>query len=542
MKKNKHTNANIVLADTTVLQNFTSINSNHTSVIKKSISLAFIAVALSACGGGGNVDEPETVPEVNQPSDPIEHPEITPPPPPVVVPPPPPPIVVPPPPPPPPPVVVPPPPPPPPPVVVPPPPPPPPVVVPPPPPPPPPVVVPPPPPPPPVIVPPPPPPVVVPPSTPFATVCDNPTGPILEVGPGKQYTKPSAAIAAAAPGSFIKIQTGDYRGDVTAWYKDNLTICGVGGRAKLYADGKSSQGKAIWVIGGSNTVIDSIEFHNTIVPDQNGAGIRMEHTTGDLKIINSGFYDNQNGILTTSAPVTLTVERSEFARNSDNRTAGQTHNIYVGQINKLTVTGSYFHEARYGSNFKSRAKVNIVENNYFVDGINGPGSYLTDFSNGGKVVLKGNLFHKGPSAPNRTAIQYGAEGKVWTENSVELVNNTVVMTRGNSTFFRIAPWAQSVSMKANIFASNSGSDQFIIPGEFPLSNISQESNIQMFSSAFPGASNVTNPQFWPVLSSLPLTVLQALPDSSYVYDSPTLYTLRKFGNVTPRAGALQLAP
>ena len=58
------------------------------------------------------------------------------------------------------------------------------------------------------------------------------------------------------------------------WSASNLTICGIGGRARLFADGKSAGGKAIWVISGSNITIDNIEFRDTKVADRNGAGIR----------------------------------------------------------------------------------------------------------------------------------------------------------------------------------------------------------------------------------------------------------------------------
>ena len=381
------------------------------------------------------------------------------------------------------------------------------------------------------------------PQTAGQTACDTASGNVREVGPGKTYAVPSAAAAIAQPGDVIRIAAGEYRGDVAFWSAPNLTICGVGGRARLYADGRSAGGKAIWVIGGSDTTIDSVEFHNTAVPDLNGAGIRMEHKSGNLRIVNSGFYDNENGILTTGGPVTLTIEGSEFARNSNGRTDGQTHNLYVGDIEKLTVSNSYFHEARYGSNLKSRAKVSIVENSYLMDGPAGPGSYLTDFSNGGKVVLRGNLFHKGPLAPNRVALQYGAEGRRWSENTLEMSHNTVVMTRPGSTFLRVQPWAQSVNLTANIFASTSGSDALISNAEFPLTDIKQRFNAVLPASLIPGASNIAAPNFWPNAEGLRKTAILTRTDKAYVNDSSAPYVLRSLQPATPaRIGALQTAP
>jgi hypothetical protein len=90
----------------------------------------------------------------------------------------------------------------------------------------------------------------------------------LQVGPGKPYSKPCAAIAAAAPGDTIEIgATGDYTGDVCTWATDGLTLPGTGGRAKIDAAGSNSQGKAIWVIfGASASVTVSVMEPNEIIP------------------------------------------------------------------------------------------------------------------------------------------------------------------------------------------------------------------------------------------------------------------------------------
>ncbi|HEY8039735.1 MAG TPA: hypothetical protein VIF15_08080, partial [Polyangiaceae bacterium] len=50
----------------------------------------------------------------------------------------------------------------------------------------------------------------------------------LQVGPGKTYAKPCAAIAAAQPGDTIEVDAGSYDGDTCAWSTDNLTVKAVG--------------------------------------------------------------------------------------------------------------------------------------------------------------------------------------------------------------------------------------------------------------------------------------------------------------------------
>lgn len=76
------------------------------------------------------------------------------------------------------------------------------------------------------------------------------------VGPGKTYAKPCAAIAAAEPGDVIEVDAnGNYAGDHCSWSTDNLTVRGVGGRAKIDG-GKDpaniAAGKGIFVITAPN--------------------------------------------------------------------------------------------------------------------------------------------------------------------------------------------------------------------------------------------------------------------------------------------------
>lgn len=84
---------------------------------------------------------------------------------------------------------------------------------------------------------------------------------VRSVGPGKTHAAPCAAFAAAADGDVIEIDAaGSYVGDVCTIARSRLTIRGVGGRAHIEAGGKSAAGKAIWVVQGSDTVLEDIEL------------------------------------------------------------------------------------------------------------------------------------------------------------------------------------------------------------------------------------------------------------------------------------------
>lgn len=366
-----------------------------------------------------------------------------------------------------------------------------------------------------------------------ADPCPATAGRTLEVGPGKPYPTPSAAAAAAETGDRILIAPGDYRGDVATWRAANLTICGDGGRARLFADGRNAQGKGIWVISvpsSATTTIVNVEFRDAKVPDQNGAGIRLEG--GNLILRNTGFFDNENGILGGAGPTAVTIERSEFARNGYGD--GYSHNIYIGNVDRLHVVASWFHEARVGHNLKSRAKENVVENSYFMDGPNGNSSYLLDFPDGGVVFMRGNLLQKGPNADNSVLVAYGFERNTWTTNTVTLVHNTLVTNYGSGTFIGVAGFTQQVTLTANLFAGSA------TMASGAGGKLQEQNNVMTGAANVPGASSG---QFWPAAGILAQLDLTAAPDPQYANDSPQPFVLRSLAGVSGRKiGALQSSP
>jgi hypothetical protein len=375
---------------------------------------------------------------------------------------------------------------------------------------------------------------------PIESPCASATGRVLTVGPGKAFAGPAAAALAATAGDVIKIDAGVYRGDVAQWTADNLTICGEGGRARLYADGQSAGGKAIWVIRGNNITVANIEFHDAKVNDRNGAGIRAEHTGGFLRIVNSGFYDNENGILAADGPTSILIEGSEFARNGTGLPDGQTHNVYINHIDAVKVSASFFHGARYGHNFKSRAKETVIENSYLMDGTDGNASYLVDTPNGGRVVLRGNLMHKGPLADNRTAVAFGAEGLQAGTNTLEASHNTIVLTRPNSTFFSAPSATQSIRLTANLLASTDNDE--LIRGGFASGLVQQTGNVAAASTQITAPDNVAAPNFWPSAALLPRLAMSGTPDPAYLHDSPEVFRLRALTGTSRLGGALQSPP
>ena len=303
----------------------------------------------------------------------------------------------------------------------------------------------------------------------------------LRVGPGQQVRSISVAAAMARDGDTVEIEAGDYAGDVAVWKQDSLTIRGVGSaRPRLLASGVSAESKAIWVIRGGQITVENIEFRDARVPDKNGAGIRFER--GYLTVRNCKFENNENGILSSGGQdMRLDIENSEFGHNGAGD--GRSHNIYIGAITRLRVTGSYFHHARKGHLLKSRAAENHILYNRLTDEIDGRASYELEFPNGGIAYVVGNLIEQGSQTENSNIVSIGAEGYKHANNELYLVNNTIVDDRpSNGKLLMIKPGLQKLVAMNNLLVSknkldpgvdgqldnniNAGWEHFVLPQRF----------------------------------------------------------------------------
>lgn len=262
----------------------------------------------------------------------------------------------------------------------------------------------------------------------------EPRGKLIQVGADKPLRSIGAAAKVARDGDTVEIDAGDYLGDVAVWTQDNLILRSVGGVARLIANGASAEDKAIWVIRGGRVSVEGIEFTGTRVRDKNGAGIRFEK--GRLAIRKCRFIGNENGILTGGGDGELTIENSEFGHNGAGD--GYSHNLYVGALRKLTVTGSYFHHANVGHLLKSRARESHIRYNRLTDESGGRASYELEFPNGGVAYVIGNIIEQSETTENPTVVSFGAEGYRGPGNRLYLINNTLIDNRGEAGTFLVA--------------------------------------------------------------------------------------------------------
>lgn len=262
----------------------------------------------------------------------------------------------------------------------------------------------------------------------------------IEVGAQRAVKTLSEASLLAKDGDTVEVDAGDYLRDVAVWTQNDLTLRVRNGRARLIAQGSSAESKGIWVIRGGKIAVEGFDFIGATVPDHNGAGIRFEK--GHLKIENCRFLENENGILTGgNSESTLEIHSSEFGNNGFGD--GQSHNLYVGAIGMLKVTGSYSHQAKAGHLLKSRAARNLIFYNRLTDETGGTASYELELPNGGLAYVMGNVIQQSSTTDNSTVISFGAEGYRSQANRLYLVNNTLVdMRPQGGQFLRVKTGAE----------------------------------------------------------------------------------------------------
>jgi hypothetical protein len=273
---------------------------------------------------------------------------------------------------------------------------------------------------------------------------------LWQVGPSRTFTAPSQVSPLVQDGDTIEIDAATYLGDVCGWSANDLIIRGVGGLAMLDAQYTGFAGKAIWVIAGGNTTVENIHFLHASVPDQNGAGIRQEG--GQLTVRHCLFTENENGILANAVNgSTIHITNCEFDHNGFGD--GQSHNLYINNVDSLIFEGNYSHHAHIGHELKSRAKVNVIRYNRFSNEADGDASREIDLPNGGQAFIIGNVIQQGPLSENGNMLAFGLEGLTNpSPHALLLINNTFLNERFTGSFLHLQTGCDLLKAWNNIFA------------------------------------------------------------------------------------------
>ncbi len=354
---------------------------------------------------------------------------------------------------------------------------------------------------------------------------------ILQVGPTRKLRKIADAARVAAPGQVIEVDAGTYLADVAVWEQPGLVLRAVGGRARLHAQGAAAEGKGIWVVRSSSMRVEGFDFEGAAVPSRNGAGIRFER--GVLQVRDCRFKHNEMGLLTNNDPNSvLIVEDCEFAHNM--RPDGHNHNLYVGRIARLAVSGSYFHHARTGHLLKSRARVNMVFCNRLIDEPGGTASYELEFPDGGVAHVVGNLIGQNAQTENNHLVSFGAEGYKWPRNAIYMVNNTLVnLLPRNGVFLRVAPRADAVCAINNLLLGE-GNLEAAGPGDY-RSNFTAEAADFVDASALDFRPRTGVRWLGKAVDPGEADGRSLRPDREYVYPRGT----RALDNTAHNPGAMQ---
>lgn len=255
---------------------------------------------------------------------------------------------------------------------------------------------------------------------------------MLEVGPGRPFSLPSAAATAAQAGDVIKIASGTYE-DCAVWRVNGLVIEGADPERVIIGN-RTCDGKGVFVIAGNDVTVRGVTLTGARSADSNGAGIRAEGI--NLTVERVRFLRNENGILHAGVRRgALIVRDSAFIGNGSCEQAC-AHGIYVGPLELLRVEHSRFRATREGHHLKSRAHRTEVVGTYIEDGPEGTSSYLIDIPNGGAVLLRGNRLSKGARSSNRsTAISIGAEGVDRPTPEIRVESNVLTLEGKYRTVF-----------------------------------------------------------------------------------------------------------
>ena len=246
----------------------------------------------------------------------------------------------------------------------------------------------------------------------------------LEVGPGKSYAAPCAAIAAAATGDRIEI---DAAGSV---HRRRLRLDHErphDRRRQRAAEDRRRRdelraARRRGCISGDDTTVENVEFSGATASDANGAGIRQEGA--NLTVRGCWFHDNQDGILAgDKTGSTITIEASEFSHNGAGD--GQSHNLYINHVDKLVFRWNWSHHAVVGHLLKTRALVSDIRYNRLTDEADGTTSYEINVPNAGTTMIVGNVIEQGPMTQNSAIIDYGSEPMGFNATQdLYVVNNT----------------------------------------------------------------------------------------------------------------------
>lgn len=255
---------------------------------------------------------------------------------------------------------------------------------------------------------------------------------VLTVGAGKKFQTIQSAVAASEAGDTIEINTGTYIvGDLKIDH--DLTIEASGdGPVNIVAPRTIRYGgnvaMGLFIVGSDttapNVTIEGLSFSGAKSGQSNGAGVRYQ--SGNLTLVDDILSNNQDGLAAwpfVQNTGTVIVQGCTFDHNGAGD--GQSHNLYIGEINTFIMENSISEDASVGHEVKDRAFNSVIKNNSFTDTTSGNASYSIDLPDGGNALVQGNTIVKGPHASTGTIVHIGG-GEQQNGGTTTISNNVIV--------------------------------------------------------------------------------------------------------------------
>lgn len=272
----------------------------------------------------------------------------------------------------------------------------------------------------------------------------GPTNEGVMIG-SRSFRTVEAALAAAKAGDVVVLPPMIYRrGIVVA--RGGITLKGSPG---THFVGGAAQGKAAIVVAANDVTLDSIACADIFVPDKNGACVRGEGV--NLTLRNVEFRDSETGILHVNRAGTVRIIDSVFSGLGRDSYA---HSIYTSG-ERLHISGTRVAGARVGHEVKSRAPETVIEDSVITSGL-AEDSRAVDVPDGGVLIMRRSVVHKGPRSQNFDMISVGKESRRNATTRVVLEDNVFIFDRPASLMFNLAPWVPAPELRNNLIVGGDG--------------------------------------------------------------------------------------
>lgn len=241
-------------------------------------------------------------------------------------------------------------------------------------------------------------------------------------------------VAATPADGTLVLPAGTFHG--AAVVRVPMTIRGAGmGNTIVTGVGFTIPNQKGLLNGAANIVVEDLTLAFAKVPDENGAGIRMEPNC-NLTATRVEFSNNENGILTAAG--TGTVALVDCNLHDNGGMPGKTHDIYMGQVENFSMSGCRVTSGSKGTHsVKSRAKATTISNCVLKGSTDQTGDIagsVVDISEGGDLSLADTTIEL-MSVGNILFFGYAMEGIGSGVKSPALTNVALIDHSGTGGYF-----------------------------------------------------------------------------------------------------------